>query len=64
MTSKAKRAQGKTRLADMSLPPEQRHRKRTVKGRGGKGRIAQMDHANHSEANKRRRKFWKKEGRE
>lgn len=51
-----------TSPADMSVPPEQRHRKRKTRG-SGKGRISQTDHANHSEQGKRRREFYRK-GRE
>jgi len=60
MTSKSKRSQASRHVVDMSLPAEQRRRKRKAKGKGTKGRIAQMDHANHPEDNKRRREFWKK----
>lgn len=60
MTSKSKRSLRHQRVADMSVPAEQRRRKRTVKGRGVKGRIAQMDHANHPEDNKRRREWERK----
>jgi len=62
MTSKSKLSQKSRHVVDMSLPADQRRRKR-AKGKGGKGRIAQMDHANHPENNKRRREFWKKYGR-
>ncbi|MGH7441192.1 MAG: hypothetical protein ACREKE_00810 [bacterium] len=51
---------------DMSLPPEQRHRKkRKVKGKGTKGVIAQLGHANgNSEINKKRREWEKKNKRQ
>ena len=49
--------------ADISLPPEQRRRQRKGKGRGTKGVVAQMDHANNHEAGKRRRAFEKRESR-
>ncbi|HMG64397.1 MAG TPA: hypothetical protein VK599_15755 [Streptosporangiaceae bacterium] len=64
MTSKSKLSQKSRHVVDMSLPAEQRRRKRKAKRPKGKGRIAQMDHANHPEHDKRRREFWKKEGRE
>jgi hypothetical protein len=47
----------RVRIADMSVPPENRRRKRRAKGKGRKGKVAQMDHANTSEANKRRRQW-------
>lgn len=47
------------RLADMSVPPAERKRKRKGKGSGRKGVIGQMQHANTPEANKARRAFYK-----
>lgn len=57
------RKNAKLRVADMSLPPEQRRRQRKGKGRGKKGIVAQMDHANNPEATKGRRTFERREGR-
>jgi len=57
------RGNAKKRVADMSLPPEQRRRQRRGKGRGAKGTVAQMDHANNPEANKQRRAFERRESR-
>ena len=57
------RGNAKKRVADMSLPPEQRRRQRRGKGRGVKGTVAQMDHANNPEATKGRRTFEKRESR-
>jgi hypothetical protein len=57
------RKNSKLRVADMSLPPGQRGRQRRGKGRGIKGTMAQMDHANNSEANKQRRAFERREER-
>lgn len=56
------RMASKAGLADMSLPAEERHRKRKAKG-NGKGAIAQMDHGNGSKADKKRRDFQRKYGR-
>ena len=59
MGSKYYRA--KKRVVDMSLPPEQRHRKKKNRKTRGKGTIAQMDHAcGKSEVNKKRRTWEKK----
>ncbi len=55
------RGNAKKRVADMSLPPGQRGRKRKGKGRATKGVIAQMDHANNPEAAKQRRAWEKRE---
>jgi len=57
------RKNSKLRVADMSLPPEQRRRQRKGKGRGVKGTVAQMNHANSSEAGKQRRAFGRRESR-
>ncbi len=57
------RGNAKKRVADMALPPGQRARRRKGKGRGAKGAVAQMDHANNSEANKQRRAFERRESR-
>ncbi len=57
------RGNAKKRVADMSLPPEQRRRQRRGKGRGVKGTVAQMDHANNPEAAKQRRAFDRRESR-
>ena len=57
------RGNAKKRVADMSLPPEQRGRKRKGKGRATKGVIAQMDHASNPEAAKRRRAYGRCESR-
>jgi hypothetical protein len=45
----------------MSEPAQERHRKRKGKRPKGKGRIAQMDHANAGEAEKRRREYGRKD---
>ncbi len=55
------RGNAKKRVADMSLPPEQRRRQRRGKGRGVKGVVAQLDHGNNPEADKRRRAWEKRE---
>ncbi len=55
------RKNSKLRVADMSLPAEERGRRRKGKGRGNKGILAQMNHGNKSEATKRRRKWEKQE---
>ncbi len=57
------RGNAKKRVADMSLPADQRGRKRKGKGRGGKGVVAQMDHGNNPEAAEGPRTFEKHEGR-
>jgi hypothetical protein len=50
----------KSHLADMSLPAEQRRKKKTGKRKKSKRAIAQMDHANGSpRINDQRRKFEK-----
>jgi hypothetical protein len=51
----------KAHVVDMSLPPELRRvkKRRKAKGKGRKGKIAQMDHANGPEYTDRRRR-WEK----
>lgn len=55
---------GRVRVADMSMPPEKRGRKRDRNGkgqkgkRGGNGKTAQLDHAGgHHEQDERRRRW-------
>ncbi len=57
---KFRASMSKSSLADMSLPPEQRGRKKKGKRPGTKGVIAQLGHANGKPFFNERRREWEK----
>lgn len=59
--AKYRKFTSQSHLADMSVPPAQRGRKRKQKGRGTKGVIAQLGHANGSHYASDQRRKWEKQ---
>jgi len=62
--TRARPSASKSHLADMSLPPEKRGRKKKRKRAGTKGVPAQLGHANGQPFFNERRRKWDKENKQ